>query len=97
MRTMKDSGIEWIGEIPGGWEVPRVKDLCDYWNGLTYSPDCIADKGTLVLRSSNIQDGSLVFDDCVYRVPGSVGQGQPPCACVLQQHVGPVRSRFKEI
>ena len=24
-RVMKDSGIEWIGEIPEGWEVVRLK------------------------------------------------------------------------
>ena len=24
-RKMKDSGIEWIGEIPEGWEVHRIK------------------------------------------------------------------------
>ena len=24
MRKMKDSGIEWIGEIPEGWEVSKV-------------------------------------------------------------------------
>ena len=27
MRQMKDSGIEWIGEIPEGWEVKRIKFL----------------------------------------------------------------------
>jgi type I restriction enzyme S subunit len=25
--TMKDSGIDWIGEIPEGWKVKRVKDI----------------------------------------------------------------------
>lgn len=25
---MKDSGIEWIGKIPEGWKVKRVKNLC---------------------------------------------------------------------
>lgn len=25
---MKDSGVEWIGEIPEGWEVKRLKDIC---------------------------------------------------------------------
>lgn len=27
---MKDSGIEWIGEVPAHWEVKRMKDICDY-------------------------------------------------------------------
>ncbi len=34
--------------------------------GLTYSPLDVSDFGTLVLRSSNIQDGRLAFDDCVF-------------------------------
>ena len=27
MRKMKDSGIEWIGDIPEGWEVGRLKNI----------------------------------------------------------------------
>ena len=27
MREMKDSGIEWIGEIPEGWKISRIKQL----------------------------------------------------------------------
>ena len=65
-EAYKDSGVEWIGEIPEHWEVLRSKVLCRFWNGLTYSPDDVADTGMLVLRSSNIQDGILVYNDCVY-------------------------------
>lgn len=65
---MKDSGIEWIGEIPESWEVKKIKHIGNYRNGLTYSPNDIAEvtDGTLVLRSSNIQNGRLVFDDNVF-------------------------------
>ena len=28
-RKMKDSGIEWIGEIPEEWEVARIKDIVE--------------------------------------------------------------------
>jgi type I restriction enzyme S subunit len=31
--TYKDSGIEWIGEIPGHWEVKRLKRLAKIGNG----------------------------------------------------------------
>lgn len=31
-RPMKDSGIEWIGEIPVDWNIVRVKNLFDYRN-----------------------------------------------------------------
>lgn len=65
---MKDSGVEWIGEIPETWEIRRIKTVGTYRNGLTYSPDDLTDetKGTLVLRSSNIKDGKLVLQDNLY-------------------------------
>lgn len=67
-RKFKDSGVEWIGEIPEHWEVRRIKNIGDSKNGLTYSPADVVDEneGTLVLRSSNIQNGRLCFDDNVY-------------------------------
>ena len=65
---MKDSGIEWIGEIPKHWKVVRIKYLGTTRNGLTYKPEDSVDEnqGTLVLRSSNIQNGRLHFADNVY-------------------------------
>jgi type I restriction enzyme S subunit len=65
---MKDSGVEWLGEIPSHWEMKRLAYLGSARNGLTYSPENIADQesGVLVLRSSNIQNSSLCFDDNVY-------------------------------
>ncbi len=34
-RAMKDSGIPWIGEIPEGWEICRLKDCGFLYGGLT--------------------------------------------------------------
>ena len=31
-RPMKNSGIEWIGDIPAEWDVVRIKNLFDYRN-----------------------------------------------------------------
>lgn len=64
----KDSGIAWLGEVPEHWNVKRLKFLGDIILGLTYSPENITneDNGTLVLRSSNIQNGKLVFEDNVF-------------------------------
>lgn len=33
MGTYKDSGIEWIGEIPEGWEITRMQDVASYKKG----------------------------------------------------------------
>ena len=56
-RKMKDSGIEWIGEIPEGWEVIRLKYLADFEptcdtsyltdeSKITYTPmECVKNGG----------------------------------------------------
>ena len=66
---MKDSGVEWIEKMPIHWEIRRLKYIGKSENGLTYSPNDLCDNsndGILVLRSSNIQEGKLVFTDNVY-------------------------------
>lgn len=65
---MKDSGIEWIGEIPEHWDMTKMKRLGSVRNGLTYSPEDIVGEGdgTLVLRSGNIQNAKLSFKDTAY-------------------------------
>ena len=65
----KDSGIEWLGEIPSNWKVTKLKFIGDAIGGLTYSPNDVVEnesEGKLVLRSSNIQDGKLSLKDNVY-------------------------------
>ena len=37
MREMKDSGVEWIGEIPKNWKICRLKDYAHICNGRDYS------------------------------------------------------------
>ena len=46
-------------------EFVLLKDISEYFNGLTYSPKDIADKGTIVLRSTNIQNGLMDYQDIV--------------------------------
>ncbi|AGB26263.1 restriction endonuclease S subunit [Mycobacterium sp. JS623] len=50
----------------GEWTEFRLGDIGESLIGLTYSPRNVKQAGTLVLRSSNIQDGRLAFDDNVY-------------------------------
>ena len=53
MRTMKDSGIEWIGEIPASWGVTKLKNLLLSNDGGVWGnepQDNAADK--VVLRST---------------------------------------------
>lgn len=68
MRKMKDSGIEWIGEIPEGWEVSKLKYLGRYVNGYPFKPDDWGDEGKPIIRiqdltgsndSPNYYDGDI--------------------------------------
>lgn len=38
-RKMKDSGIEWIGEIPEGWEIHRIKTHFSIISGSGFKPE----------------------------------------------------------
>lgn len=56
-----------VGLIPNDWKVEKLGSLGKVISGLTYSPDDVAEEsGTLVLRSSNVQDRQLVFNDNVF-------------------------------
>ena len=68
-RKMKDSGIEWIGEIPEGWKIVKIKyGVTKVGSGKTPSggAEVYTDCGVLFLRSQNIYDCSLVLDNPTY-------------------------------
>ena len=70
-ELVKARFIEVFGESDKNtkqFPVRKLNEISSYWNGLTYKPvDTVEDgNGTLVLRSSNIQNGVLAFDDNVY-------------------------------
>ena len=50
---------------PKGYPVKVLPEIAEYWNGLTYKPEDVSDEGTIVLRSSNIQNATLDFEDTV--------------------------------
>ena len=60
---MKDSGVEWIGEIPKDWEVKRIKQISNVISKGT-TPSTIgreiADNGKIrFLKAENIYDGDI--------------------------------------
>ena len=70
-ELVKSQFIEMFGELDKNtkqFPVRKLNEISSYWNGLTYKPaDAVEDgTGTLVLRSSNIQNGALAFEDNVY-------------------------------
>ena len=50
-----------------GWEVKKLGEIATSQIGITYKPENVSDndEGTIVLRSSNIQESALCFDDIV--------------------------------
>ena len=69
-QLVKSQFIEMFGDSETNPKQYPIKGLCEiaeYYNGLTYKPSDATDdeNGTLVLRSSNIQNGALAFDDNV--------------------------------
>ncbi|MFN7883295.1 MAG: restriction endonuclease subunit S, partial [bacterium] len=67
-KEYKESEFVGIGAVPKHWQIKRLKHLGEAIIGLTYSPNDVIEneEGILVLRSSNIQEGVIAFDDCVY-------------------------------
>ena len=65
---LKPSGVDWLGDVPEHWDIPRLRNLGDALIGLTYDPQDVVDEetGILVLRASNIFDGQLVYGDNVF-------------------------------
>ncbi|MEA3296098.1 MAG: restriction endonuclease subunit S [Patescibacteria group bacterium] len=63
----KDSGIQWIGEIPEGWKVHRLKFLIEtpVTDGPHETPEFISE-GIPFLSVDSIQGGKLVFENCRY-------------------------------
>lgn len=55
-----------IGWIPDDWDVVPIGKIGKIINGLTYSPNDINENGILVLRSSNVQNRQLEFNDNVF-------------------------------
>ena len=52
-------------EIPENWKWVKLSQVAHSYIGLTYSPSNISSDGTIVLRSSNIQNGKMDYKDIV--------------------------------
>lgn len=61
MREMKDSGIEWIGEIPIDWQLPKVKNLFTIGRGRVISQLELEESGYPVYSSQTKNNGCLGY------------------------------------
>ena len=51
----KDSGIEWLGEIPEHWQCTQLKHLIEIVNGFAFKSEDLGDKGYPVIRIGDIE------------------------------------------
>ena len=56
----------------GDWKVKELGDVVEFYSGLTYKPSDVVSSGTLVLRSSNVRYGELIYKDNVFVNPDIV-------------------------
>jgi len=69
---MKDSGIEWIGEIPSHWNISKVKyAVTKVGSGKTPKggADVYSSAGVLFIRSQNVYNEGLMLDNSTYISP----------------------------
>ncbi len=58
-REMKDSGIEWIGEIPKNWEIRKIKNVSEINSGEYISKEDYELQGTFDIIGSNGKIGEI--------------------------------------
>lgn len=63
---MKDSGVEWLGQVPEHWRIRRLKQVIECGTSISYGivqPGDALDEGVPFIQTTNISRGNLSFDD----------------------------------
>ena len=60
----KPSGVDWIGEIPEGWKVKRIKEICGFVSRGT-NPDYVDESKYKVMNQATFSKGYI--DDSIVR------------------------------
>lgn len=72
---LKDSGIEWIGEIPQEWKVEKLKNLFIFCKGLSITKDNLISDGIAVISYGQIHSkfntGTHISNDLIRFVSDS--------------------------
>jgi type I restriction enzyme S subunit len=60
---MRDSGVEWLGEVPEHWIVSALKYHVDTVNGFGFSSSDVCEEGVPFIRAGNIKKKSITPTD----------------------------------
>jgi len=69
--SMKDSGIEWLGEVPAGWEVTSIKRIASIRYGIGEPPK-YQEEGIPLIRATNVYAGLITQEGMVYVNPADI-------------------------
>ena len=64
-KALFQASLKEMLEPKEGWEEKSLNEISQYSIGLTYKPSDVNDNGTIVLRSSNIQNDKIDLSDIV--------------------------------
>lgn len=60
---MRDSGVEWLGEVPEHWDVSRVGWMCDFISYGFTNPMPSTDEGPYMLTATDIEFGRVKYEE----------------------------------
>ncbi|MEB0048806.1 MULTISPECIES: restriction endonuclease subunit S [unclassified Pseudomonas] len=84
---MRDSGVEWLGEVPEHWDVKRLKNTSEIVDCRNKTPEYFSDGDYFVVRTTNIKnqklsmDGALFTDEKNFKI--WTQRGIPPAGSIL--------------
>ncbi|MDE4453965.1 restriction endonuclease subunit S [Psychrobacter sp. DAB_AL62B] len=59
---MKDSGVEWLGEVPEHWEISKLKYYSSIQGGYAFSSDSFTEEGVQILKIGNVYQNRLALE-----------------------------------
>ena len=65
---MKDSGVEWLGEVPAHWSVVSLKKVLEVKDGTHDTPQYVEEAADAfpLITSKDFVDSEISFDDAKY-------------------------------
>lgn len=63
---MKDSGVEWLGMVPVGWEVLKLAIVAQLQGGFAFNANNFRSAGVPVVRMNNLKRGCLDISEAVF-------------------------------
>ena len=74
---MKDSGVEWLGEVPEHWDVSKLKYYSSIQGGYAFSSDSFTEEGVQILKIGNVYQNRLALERQPTFVPEVILEALP--------------------